>query len=100
MTGTRLLMVLWWRFVVLTTIRFTVMPVLAGGAWLLGNEHVSASVMRTWRIVAETPPPWAVIGRAPETGGPDDEPGRDRPDAAAPARTGETPRPDGDARRD
>ena len=100
MTETRLLIALWWRFLVLTATRFTVMPVLAGWAWLLGNEDVSSSVMRTWRIVAETPPPWAIIGQAPDAGGRGDEPSRDGADAKGPARTEETPRTGSGARRD
>ena len=97
---TWLLIALWWRFLVLTATRFTVMPVLATWAWLQGNEDVSVSVTRTWRIVAETPPPWAVIAQPPETGGTDAEQGADGPGTEPRPRTDGTPRTDPGERRD
>ena len=97
---TRLLIALWWRFLVLTATRFTVMPVLATWAWLQGNEEMSVSVTRTWRIVAETPPPWALIAQPPETGGTGAEPCADGAGTEPGARTDGTPRPDPGKRRD
>ena len=49
---------LWGFFLLLTTIRFTLMPMLGVAAWLLGNGDIAARVDYTWETIAATPPPW------------------------------------------
>ena len=45
-------------FIVLTAIRFMVMPVLALLAWISGSAPARQKTARTWETLATTRPPW------------------------------------------